>query len=333
MDEYLFCVDWFLKMGKRIVCLRADAGPEIGFGHFTRSLALAEMLKDDFDCVFFTVDPSEYQRREVERVCRLHPLLAASRLEDFQSCLQGDEIVVLDNYFFTTEYQKAIKSKGCRLVCIDDLHDKHYVADAVVNHGCEDACLFSVESYTRLCLGVSWALLRRPFLEVLDSGWHRDRQGKSAVVCVGGSDPYSLVAKYLAAIKENHLAFDRIRVIAGIKTHIPEGIPEVEVLPQGLSARQVCSVLQEADMGFFSASTICLEALSVGLPSIAGYYVDNQEGFYHYITGIGAVLGLGNLLASDSLDLSGVSEFMPKFARLHMQDIQDRYIGLFKALR
>ena len=121
-------------MGKRIVCLRADAGPEIGFGHFTRSLALAEMLKDDFDCVFFTVDPSEYQRREVERVCRLHPLLPASHLEDFQSCLQGDEIVVLDNYFFTTEYQKAIKSKGCRLVCIDDLHDKHYVADAVVSY-------------------------------------------------------------------------------------------------------------------------------------------------------------------------------------------------------
>ena len=332
MDEYLFCVDWFLKMGKRIVCLRADAGPEIGFGHFTRSLALAEMLKDDFDCVFFTVDPSEYQRREVERVCRLHPLLAASRLEDFQSCLQGDEIVVLDNYFFTTEYQKAIKSKGCRLVCIDDLHDKHYVADAVVNHGCEDACLFSVESYTRLCLGVSWALLRRPFLEVLDSGWHRDRQGKSAVVCVGGSDPYSLVAKYLAAIKENHLAFDRIRVIAGIKTHIPEGIPEVKILPQGLTAREVCSVLQEADMGFFSASTVCLEALSVGLPSVVGYYIDNQRNFYRYVTSLGMVYGVGDLLQTDAIDLGGLSGFMPKFDNLDMRGIQARYVELFKSL-
>ena len=26
--------------------------------------------------------------------------------------LQGDEIVVLDNYFFTTDYQRAIKAKG-----------------------------------------------------------------------------------------------------------------------------------------------------------------------------------------------------------------------------
>ena len=29
------------------------------------------------------------------------------------------------------DYQRAIKQKGCRLVCVDDMHDKHYVADVV----------------------------------------------------------------------------------------------------------------------------------------------------------------------------------------------------------
>ena len=31
------------------IYFRADAGAEIGYGHFIRSLSLADMLKDDFD--------------------------------------------------------------------------------------------------------------------------------------------------------------------------------------------------------------------------------------------------------------------------------------------
>lgn len=36
------------------IYFRADAGAEIGYGHFIRTLALADMLKDDFSCVFVT---------------------------------------------------------------------------------------------------------------------------------------------------------------------------------------------------------------------------------------------------------------------------------------
>ena len=32
------------------IYFRADAGAEIGYGHFIRTLALADMLKDDFSC-------------------------------------------------------------------------------------------------------------------------------------------------------------------------------------------------------------------------------------------------------------------------------------------
>ena len=100
------------------VYFRADAGAEIGYGHFIRTLALADMLKDDFDCTFFTQCPTSYQRREVEKVCRLAELPADdSKFDIFLDCLRGDEIVVLDNYFFTADYQRLIKRKGCRLIC------------------------------------------------------------------------------------------------------------------------------------------------------------------------------------------------------------------------
>ena len=125
---------------KRKIYFRADAGPNIGYGHYIRSLALADMLKQDFDCTMFTQVPTDYQLRECETVC---PIVALpddeSKFQKFLEYLKGDEIVVLDNYFYTTDYQRAIKAKGCKLVCIDDIHDKHYVADVVINHGCTDA--------------------------------------------------------------------------------------------------------------------------------------------------------------------------------------------------
>ena len=53
------------------VYIWADASQDIGYGHFTRSLALADMLKADFDCTFFTQYPTNYQKKEVLKVCKL----------------------------------------------------------------------------------------------------------------------------------------------------------------------------------------------------------------------------------------------------------------------
>ena len=134
---------------------------------------------------------------EMEKVCPFLALREETHYDDFLSHLQGDEIVVLDNYFFDTGYQRAIKGKGCRLVCIDDMHDKHYVADVVINHGLTDSALFDVESYTKLCLGFDWALLRKPFLEAArKKRVPMDRKGK-VVVCFGGSDIHDVTGYFV----------------------------------------------------------------------------------------------------------------------------------------
>ena len=94
----------------RKVCLRADASDRIGYGHFIRTLALADMLKDDFDCTFFTKSPNAFQKDELQKVCRLVELPSDdSKYDEFLDYLSGAEIVVLDNYFYTSVYEKAIK--------------------------------------------------------------------------------------------------------------------------------------------------------------------------------------------------------------------------------
>ena len=100
---------WTNQLKKKI-CFRADASAQIGYGHFIRTLALADMLKDDFDCIFYTAEPSPYQIGELQKVCPYVPLSDSTKFEDFLAILTGSEIVVLDNYFYTEEYQIKIKN-------------------------------------------------------------------------------------------------------------------------------------------------------------------------------------------------------------------------------
>ena len=154
-------------MPNKKVILRADGNSEIGMGHFYRTLALGEMLKNDFECIFATQTPVRQQINELKKTFGNLINLPANdtHFNQFLNHLNGNEIVVLDNYYFDTSYQKKIQDKGCKLVCIDDIHDKHYVADIVINHAPGlNKSVFSTENYTKLLLGLDYTLLRKDFL-------------------------------------------------------------------------------------------------------------------------------------------------------------------------
>ena len=183
-------------MTKRTIIFRADGGSSIGMGHFTRTLALAEMLNEHFNCIFSTRQPTEYQIAEIEKICHGRIDLAEddAHFEQFLTHLKGKEIVVLDNYYFTTDYQKAIKAKGCKLVCIDDMHDKHYVADVVINHALSEKKYFSVENYTKLFLGLEYALIRKEFF----TKYKESKIDNSILISIGGSDFNNLTQNILS---------------------------------------------------------------------------------------------------------------------------------------
>ncbi len=69
-------------------------------------------------------------------------------------------------------------------------------------------------------------------------------------------------------------------MIAGDTVEIKvEEFPSVTV-HRRVSAEGVRDLLDNADMGIFPASTVCVEAFSRHLPVAAGYFVSNQEEFY-----------------------------------------------------
>jgi UDP-2,4-diacetamido-2,4,6-trideoxy-beta-L-altropyranose hydrolase len=251
-------------------------------GHFTRTLALAEMLNEHFHCIFATRQPTEYQIAEIENIChgRIDLPEDDSHFEQFLTHLKGDEIVVLDNYYFTTDYQRAIKAKGCKLVCIDDMHDKHFASDVVINHAEGiDQKSYSIEPYTKLLLGYKYALLRKDYLKS-DIETHKKKH--SALIMMGGADPLNITARILEQI----FAIDFNKPIAVVSSQNgmePFKKSDKFIFFKGLNAKQVAELMQESEFGVLPASTVAIEASAMRLPFICGYFVDNQKEIYQGI--------------------------------------------------
>lgn len=288
------------------VVLRADAGSSIGFGHFVRTTALAAYLRDDFECVVATRNPdtgrpTPYQLSLIEEADALPSDLTGREREEFDAAflddLMPDDIVVLDNYYYPAEYQSEIRTRCRALVCIDDVHDRHFVSDVVMTFCPLDREDFSMEDYTRFYGGIKWSFLRQPFLAPA-------RQRPSGTIrriamAMGGADPFGLTDRYIALLRR--IAPDVVLdVLAGQTVRVSYQQDQRLHIWRQADAKTIAEIFDNADLGIFPASTVCVEAFSRRLPIAAGHYVDNQEEFYAYGVEHGWFAPLGCMLDDDA---------------------------------
>lgn len=280
---------------KRIVYFRADADSEIGYGHFMRTLALAEVLSNRYDCRFATKSPSEFQRSCLKGICQLIELPTDdSRFDVFTDMIKGGEIVVLDNYFYNDDYENSLRQKGASVLLIDNLHSRHTCADAVLGFamGLKESD-YSVEPYTQLFLGPSYSLLRKPFIEQL-SQQHptvEDYNGLKVVISFGGSERSGLASKIAQLLIESK----KVRIITVIGNTTGTIDDKRIIFKNGLSATEMRDEFVNNDLAILPASTTMFEALACGIKIIGGYLVDNQVVNYKNILEGGGILGCGNL--------------------------------------
>lgn len=335
-------------MIKRKIFFRADGNNVIGLGHVIRSLALVEMLIDYFECVFIIRNPTKAIFNLIERKCE-----SIISINDFQNykeeakwisenLIDSTSIIILDGYYFDTEYQKIIKNTNCRLICIDDLHSFHFVADIVINHAPGvTRKQYSAEPYTKLFLGEKYALLRKQFL--LQPVNTRNRLKENNIfICFGGADYYNFTLKAIKAVEKN-LKILNINVVLGNSFLFVKEIEEYKQkrkiknlnIYKNLNADEMYNIMNNCTLAICPASSVAYESLALKINMIIGYTAENQKDFYNYLV-LNGNIGLGSF---KDATIKKISTMINEWFSIEKKDIilidgksPQRFLKIFKEL-
>jgi UDP-2,4-diacetamido-2,4,6-trideoxy-beta-L-altropyranose hydrolase len=261
------------------VYIRADGDAEIGLGHLVRCMALAHMLKSDFDIYFIC---KEAPQNIVNKIKSNFYLLMIKEEKDILKIIKDNDIVVLDGYDFDSEYQKLIKSVGCKLICIDDMHHTHFFADVVINHApAASIAQYSAENYTKFYLGLKYALLRDEFLQIANKE-KQIFQINNVLICFGGSDSNNITLKVLKAVLKAE-KFEKINVIVGESyNHYKELIKFTSdhlnvCCYHAIEAPKMLAIMKSCEFAIVPSSTISLECCFAKMIILTGITSENQQ--------------------------------------------------------
>jgi len=169
---------WWDKQKAPVALFRCETGDESGYGHFFRSLALAEAwVARGGDAHIYPTEPvsgpswptfDKTADTYIDLATTLYPQYGAKET-GFSDDLLLRELVrfdvdwcVLDGYGIGPDLQRTVKQTTRCLVIDDDGCHGQYYADAILNPGvASDAVPYQLHGGTRLWLGSTYALVRK----------------------------------------------------------------------------------------------------------------------------------------------------------------------------
>ena len=324
------------------VIFRADGNNSIGMGHVVRCLAVAEMLNERFDCRFAIVNPDTEIEKLILKTCKKVMPLRDADISTFTAALQGNETVVMDGYHFNSAHQQAVKTTGCKLVCIDDLHHQHFYADVVINHALTArASEYRTEPYTQVLTGSAYIMLRKTFIEAAATS-RAIKTFTRAFVCFGGADKEELCYKICELMPAS---ITQIGVLLGAAYLGDRKKFETLALNKNISIQTHCNIgpqevltlMQQSDFAIVAASGIAYECAAAGLPMITGFSMEHQKEFYDALCLQSNITGVQSWQACDAHRLSNALHTMLKNYRPEATGFVDgkqkeRYLDLFSQL-
>ena len=290
--------------GAQRLLIRADASEQIGSGHVMRCLALAQAWQEAGGEVFLGARTLAETLKRRWRDEQIESRQIATSGDDAGETVKlareiGADWVVLDGYQFGTEFQRAIKNAGFRLLVVDDDGcAQHYAADLILNQNpCASRNMYPSRNIgTELLLGTRYALLRREFLSARPANRAHAPRAARILVTLGGADLDNCTRKILEAVA----------VIEGLATTAIVGpdnprAPELEELAKRADARiairqnppDMPQLMAWADIAVSAAGTTCWELAFMGLPMLLVVLADNQRPNATCLDKLGTAANLG----------------------------------------
>lgn len=294
-------------MHKSRVVFKADGNKIIGLGHIYRCIALAQMLKSEFEFAFL------YEDSDVEILNLLKETFYIIEYNDtdnspeyLNSILRKDDIIVFDGYSNNCNVQLKFKPYVKTLVSIDDLANCKFISEIIFNHG-DISVLpeYNVSSFTKIYSGLDFLILRKEFLKKALYRGQIVNQNGGILISFGSSDPFGVTPKILTILNRLNLNFE-INILTGLKSSFNSMIELLDKYPKckikvhySLNANEIISLLKNISFAITTASTTALEICCCNVPLLIGTVVDNQNSIHNILVKNGCALTIDSWITAD----------------------------------
>jgi UDP-2,4-diacetamido-2,4,6-trideoxy-beta-L-altropyranose hydrolase len=297
-----------------IIFFRVDASIEIGSGHVSRCLKLANaFVRLGFSVEFITKNHNGNLIANIKDGGFYVHILEVSNYfqgsvysgEDYSLWLGSgweqdanltigiiskytDNILIVDHYGIDGRWENAVKQMTNRLVVIDDLANRSHACNLLVDQGLgrKDADYKKfVDESCRLLTGEKFLMLSPEFKKYRRSSQSKVRGSyiKSWLVSMGGVDKSNATSDAIKAL-ENIYAGDQIKLevvlgraspwVSEVKSMITKSNLDIKL---HIDAKNMAEIVSNSDCVIGGAGISSLERAYLGVPSIALVMADNQK--------------------------------------------------------
>lgn len=279
------------------LAIRADGGPDIGYGHLVRTGALAERALQAGDRVTYATRTPQHVTDACPRDVGVVALDPDDNSEFLDWLADGkQDVVLVDSYSANTDRQRAIAERVPRLAVV--LDDARFVirSDVLINGNVYalDLDYEWTESEPMWCLGPDYLLLREEIRELIGKEPSFRETAERALITMGGSDINDTTPAVVRAFDGINLHVDVI-VGPGFENRpaIDRAAAETDATfdvvknPDDLPERML-----EADLAVSATGSTVYELLALRTPTIGLPQADNQEPIADALDERGAVVTL-----------------------------------------
>ncbi len=279
------------------VFFRCDSGPDYGLGHLMRCISLAQGFKlAGIEKIVFLLrktngvnTPLEILKEEGFRYITL-PDKAKGLQFEFGRYFSSDNftIMIFDNYDVTIEQMILYKKKYKNLVAIDDLADRNFSVDFIINQNINSEDLkYEILGTAKCLLGTSYVLLRKDILQLKNREKERENSKYFHVfMSFGGGNIYSRVKNLLMMfIKIDKLLDYRINIDFALMDNPKHNIIISKCLSGFKNIKvniiigkyNLKPIIKRADFALTAAGSTVFELAFIGVPQMVFIIDKNQE--------------------------------------------------------
>ena len=313
------------------------AGPGIGGGHVMRDLALAAALQARGAACTFAVPPwgAQLLARFAEAPLEVIGVERSGDPATIGDALQRSAApaLVLDDFSLDAAAVAPLRRPGVRIAVIDDLADRDYACELLVDPGHGRASGDYTSRTTAGCevlVGPAYAMLRPAFARAArEPRRSAERAVERVFVSFGLSDVDGVAARAVSALRP-HASDVRFDVALASDAPSLPYLRELAADDPGLvlhpDASDVAALMKAADVAVGAGGTATWERCALGLPSLAVVVADNQR------QGIGRLADAGATLRLEMAGPHFEARLGEAFDRLRQPDVRRRLAAASRAI-